>query len=165
MTPRVQTVICWLAVLVVLAAIPGAFIDTYENGRVYLFSMQFLRELPERFTGEGRLRFIIQPLVASLLGIGSGIADARAGAPPYIFELLLNARSRGERLRHGLAQIRTLLALGIILDVIFQLGLYGEVHPGPAVLIGPILISIPYAIARALTNRIGRRWMTARPGP
>ncbi len=33
-----------------------------------LFSRQFLEELPRRFTGPGRLWFILQPMFAILLG-------------------------------------------------------------------------------------------------
>ena len=61
---------------------------------------------------------------------------------------------RRELLRSGLAAIRNLLAMGIVLDLIFQLVLYGAVHPGAALVIGPILICAPYAISRALTTRV-----------
>ena len=50
-----------LAILVIAIAIPFAIVDTFETGRVYLFSRQFLEELPQRFTGPGRFRFILQP--------------------------------------------------------------------------------------------------------
>jgi hypothetical protein len=41
---------------------------------------------------------------------------------------------------------------------VFQLVLYREVHPGAALLIGPILICTPYALSRALTNRLVQRF-------
>lgn len=47
--------------------------------------------------------------------------------------------------------------MGIILDLVFQLIRYRVVHPGAALLIGPILIGTPYALSRALTNRRARR--------
>ena len=34
---------------------------------------------------------------------------------------------------------------GIIMDIVFQLILYRSVHPGAALLVGPILICLPYA--------------------
>ena len=113
-----------VATLVIVAAIPFAILDTIETGRVYLFSRQFLEELPRRFTGPGRLRFILQPMLAVLLGVRGGLADARAGAPPYLLGLLFHAGRRKELLRSGAAAISTLLAMGIILDVVFQLVLY-----------------------------------------
>lgn len=147
-----------LALLVIAAAIPPAILDTVETGRVYLFSSQFLEELPQRFSGPGRFRFILQPALAILLGVRGGLADARAGNPPYLFGLLFHAERRGALLHSGVAATRTLVSMGIILDVVFQFVIYQEVHPGAAVLIGPILITFPYAFSRALTNRLAR-WL------
>jgi hypothetical protein len=154
MKPRRETIVTALAILVIVAALPFAIEETIETGRVYLFSRQFLEELPQRFTGPGRLRFILQPAFAILLGVRGGLADARTGSPPFLFGLLFDAGRRRELLRSGVATIRNLLAFGIILDVVFQLVLYRSVHPGAAVLIGPILICAPYALSRALTRRV-----------
>ena len=154
MRPRRETIVTALAILVIVAALPFAIAETLETGRVYLFSRQFLEELPQRFTGPGRLRFILQPAIAILLGLRGGLADARTGNPPFLFGLLFDAGCRRELLRSGVATIRNLLAFGIILDVVFQLILYKSVHPGAAVLIGPILICAPYALSRALTTRV-----------
>ncbi len=145
-----------LALLVIAATIPFAIMDTIETGRVYLFSRQFLEELPRRFTGPGRFRFILQPMLAILLGVRGGLADARAGNPPYLFGLFFDARRRKDLLRSGAEAIGTLLAAGIILDVVFQLIIYRAVHPGAALLVGPILICMPYALSRALTTRLAR---------
>jgi hypothetical protein len=82
------------------------------------------------------------------------LADARAGAPPYLFGLLFDSGRRKELLRSGAAAIRTLLAMGIILDLVFQLILFREVHPGAALVVGPILIGTPYVLSRALTTRL-----------
>ena len=153
---RRKNIVTVLVVLVIAAAIPYAIVDTLETGRVYLFSSQFLEELPRRFSGPGRFRFILQPVLAILLGVRGGMADARAGKPPYVFGLLFAAGHRRELLGSGAAAITTLLAMGIILDVVFQLILYRAVHPGAALVIGPILICTPYALSRALTTRLAR---------
>lgn len=159
---RRETIVTALALVVVAAAMPGAILDTMETGRVYLFSREFLEELPQRFTGPGRFRFILQPMLAILLGVRGGLADAKAGKPPYLFGLLFDAENRSELLRSGAAAIRTLLAAGIILDVVFQLVIYHEVHPGAAVVVGPILTCAPYALSRALTTRLARWWGNSR---
>ena len=154
MKPRRETIVTAVAIVVIVAALPFAIAETLETGRVYLFSRQFLEELPQRFTGPGRLRFILQPVIAILLGLRGGLADARAGNPPFLFGLIFDSGRRRELMKSGVATIRNLLAFGIILDIVFQWVLYGAVHPGAAVLIGPILICAPYAIARALTTRV-----------
>ncbi|HQR31019.1 MAG TPA: hypothetical protein PLL32_11460, partial [Anaeromyxobacteraceae bacterium] len=161
--PRRDAVVTAVASLAIAIALVPAIVDTIETGRVYLFSRQFLEELPARFTGRGRLRFILQPTVAILLGVRGGLADARAGHPPYLLGLLTSGERRRELLRSGVAAARNLLAMGVILDLVFQVVLYGAVHPGAALVIGPILICAPYALSRALTNRVVRRFR-GRPG-
>ena len=152
----ISVVVTVVAVLILVAAIPSAVRDTIETGRVYLFSRQFLEELPQRLTGPGRLRFVIQPLIAIFLGWRSGLSDARAGRPAYLYGLLLGNVDRKAQLRSGLAVVRDLIAVGIVLDAVAQLLIYGEVHPGAAAVVGPVLICIPYAVSRALTNRVAQ---------
>ncbi len=154
LTLRRETIVTVLAILVIAIAFPFAIVDTFEQGRVYIFSRQFVEELPQRFTGPGRLRFILQPMVAIVLGIRGGFRDAKAGHPPYLFGLLFSSGHRREFFKSGVAAIRNLLALGIILDVVFQVIIYKTVHPGAALMVGPILICFPYALSRALTTRL-----------
>jgi len=129
---RRDTIATMLAILVIAIAIPFAIMDTIETGRVYVFSRRFLEELPQRFTGPGRFRFLLRPMVAIVLGIRGGRADARLGNPPYLIGLLFDAQRRGELLRSRVAAIRNMVALGIIMDIVFQLILYHSVHPGAA---------------------------------
>ena len=160
---RRQNIVTALATIVIVATIPFAVIDTIKNGRVYTFSVQFLEELPHRFVGPGRLRFIFQPIMAVLIGVRGGLADARAGNPHFLFGILFASGRRKESLLNGLTAIRNVLALGIIMDVVFQLILYRRAHPGAALLIGPIFVCAPYAIARELTNRLAG--LVARTNP
>jgi len=151
-----STIFTGVAALVLLAAIPSAIQDTFATGRIYLFSWEFLADIPARFTGPGRLRFILQPTVAIILGLRGGLADARAGRPPYVLGLLFDPLHRREYVRTGITTVRDLVAIGIILDVVAQFLIFQQVHPGAALLIGPLLITAPYAFARAVTNRVAR---------
>ena len=151
-----SNILATIAVLILVAALPSAIRDTLETGRLYLFSRQFLEELPQRFTGPGRLRFILQPFLAILVGLRGGLADARAERPAYLYGLLLGGGNRRDLVRSGWAAVRDLVAMGIVLDAVAQLLIYRQVHPGAALVIGPVLIGFPYAMARALTNRAVR---------
>ena len=151
-----STIMTGVAALVLLAAVPSAIRDTFDSGRIYLFSWEVLADLPARVVGPGRLRFILQPIMAILLGLRGGLADARAGRSPYVMGLLLDPLHRWEYIRTGVATIRDIVAIGIILDVVAQFLIFGRVYPGAALLIGPVLITAPYAIARGLTNRVSR---------
>jgi hypothetical protein len=136
-----NTVLTALVILMVLWALPGAIQETLQTGRVYLFSRQFFEDLPQRFSGPGRLRFILQPLVAILLGVRCGLADAKSGQSPFIFSLLFHAHKRKELLRSGLMAIGHVVALGILLDVVAQWLIYKHIHPGAALVIGPFLMA------------------------
>jgi hypothetical protein len=153
---RSTLVLAGLTLLVLVLSLPGALRDAFDRGGLYLFSRAFLEDLPKRLTGPGRFRFILQPLVATLLGIRSGVADARAGRPPYLLGLVTDREHRGALARDGLATVANLLLMGILLDAVFQWVILGVSYPGPALVVGPVLITTPYAVARALSNRAAR---------
>lgn len=152
----ISTIVTIIAMLILLAALPSAVMDTFETGRIYLLSKQFITELPQRFTDPGRVRFILQPAIAILLGCRAGWADARTGRLPFLYALITDAANRKALLRDWLSAVRDLLAMGVSLDAVAQLLIYKQVHPGAAVVIGPVLICLPYAMARALANRLAR---------
>lgn len=157
-----NSVLAALVILMVLWALPGAIQETLQTGRVYVFSRQFFEDLPQRFSGPGRLRFILQPLVAIVLGVRCGLADAKSGQSPFIYALLFHADKRKELLRSGMAAIGHVLAIGILLDAVAQLLIYKQIHPGAALVIGPALVFAPYAMARGLTLRLARRLQAPR---
>jgi hypothetical protein len=149
-------VLAGLTLLALGLSLPGALRDAVDRGGLYLFSQVFLDDLPKRLTGPGRFRFVIQPLIATVLGIRSGMADARAGRPPYLLGLATDRQRRGELARDGLATVINLLLMGILLDSVFQWMILGASYPGPGLIVGPVLITLPYALARALANRATR---------
>jgi hypothetical protein len=105
----------------------------------------------------------MQPLVAILLGVRGGLADAKSGQSPYVLALLLHGHKRKELLRSAIAAIGHVVAIGILLDAVAQLLIYKQVHPGAALVIGPLLVFAPYAIARGLTWRVARRLKPQQP--
>src|SRR5262249_41659574 len=116
------------------------------------FSSSFIEDIPKRLSGPGRFRFILQPLIATILGIRSGIADARLGRPPYFFGLLFNRKLRPELLKSGFTTTVNLLLMGILMDSICQWLILGSSYPGAALVVGPVLIAAPYTVARALAD-------------
>jgi hypothetical protein len=146
-----------IVIAVLLAALPGAIRKLIQTGDPYLFTERFFQHILARLSGPGRMRFIVQPTVAIMLGARSGIKDARDALPPFLWALAFHGKHRRELLRSAFASIRDLVAIAILLDVISQFLIFREVRPGAALLVGPVLITLPYAIARALVNRIARR--------
>jgi hypothetical protein len=154
---RATILLAGVTLIVLVLSVPGSLRDAYERGGIYLFSRAFLEDIPRRLTGPGRFRFVLQPLIAVVLGIRSGMADARVGKPPFLSGLIVHRGRRGEFLKSGFNAVVNLLLMGILLDAVFQWVILGVSHPGAALVVGPLLICVPYAVARALSNRTARR--------
>jgi hypothetical protein len=142
-----SSILTTLAIAILIAALPGAIARIVRTGNLYLLSNQFFEDMLARFSGAGRLRFILQPMVATFIGMRDGIRDSRVGCPPFLLALVSSRERRTHLLRSALASVRDLVAVAIILDVISQFLIFEEVHPGAAV---------PYSITRALANPISR---------
>ena len=153
---RVTVILAGLTLLVLVASVPGSVRDILDRGGFYLFSREFLDDIPRRLTGPGRFRFVLQPLMAIVLGVAGGLADARAGRPPYLYALILHRDHRRELMKSGFETVVNLLLMGVLLDAIFQWVILGSSHPGAALVVGPVLIVLPYTAARALANRLSR---------
>jgi hypothetical protein len=151
-----------VVVLLLLAALPYGLRYAHQHGGLYLFSRQFLEDVPKRLRGPGRFRFVMQPAVAILLGIRAGKRDAQAGRAPYFLRILLDRENRVTLLKEGLLDLAALVAMAILLDIVSQFLILRAVYPGAALVIGPVLIAVPYAVSRALSNRwvVQRRALT-----
>ena len=151
---RVTLILASLTLLVLILSLPRSTRDAFERGGLYVFSQAFFEDIPKRFTGPGRFRFVFQPVGAILLGIRDGLGDRRADRPPYLYGILFRQRHRRELLWSGFDTVVNLMLMGILLDSIAQWLILGASYPGAALVIGPVLITIPYACARALANRV-----------
>jgi len=152
-----SSILTALAIVILLAALPGAIGRLVRTGHPYLLTQQFFKDMLARFSGAGRLRFILQPVAAVLVGMRDGTKDSREGCRPFLSALVSQRAHRMDLLRSALGSVRDLVAIAIILDVISQFLIFHEVHPGAALVLGPVLIAIPYSISRGLANRIARR--------
>ena len=147
-------VLAVLTLLVLAFSIPGSLRGALERGNFYVFSSEFLVDLPKRLFGPGRFRFLLQPAVAIALGIAAGRRDARGGRPPYLYGVILGGADRKELVRSALGDIANLLLMGVLVDSVCQWLILGASYPGAALIVGPVLICGPYAVARALANRV-----------
>jgi hypothetical protein len=153
---RVTLLLASVTLIVLVLSAPGSLRDAFDRGGIYLFSQAFIEDIPRRISGPGRFRFILQPLIAVILGIRGGRSDALEGRPPYLFGILFHRDLRKGLLRSGLETVINLILMGILMDAVFQRIILGVSHPGAALVIGPVLILAPYTIARAFTNRFSR---------
>jgi hypothetical protein len=150
-------ILAGLTLLALVLSIPGSLREAFDRGGFYTFSMAFFEDIPKRLAGPGRFRFVLQPLMAIILGIMNGLADVRAGRPPYLYGLLFHRHLRKELVKSGYSAVANLLLMGILMDLIFQWIILGVAYPGAALVVGPVLIVGPYALSRALSNRVAQQ--------
>ncbi len=154
---RTTLILAGLTLLVLALSIPASLREAFDRGGFYLFSRDFIEDIPKRLMGPGRFRFVLQPLIATLLGIRAGRADARIGRPPYLLGILFRRALRRELLASGFESVVNLVLMGILLDSLFQWVILGVSYPGAALVVGPVLIAAPNSAARALAHRFSGR--------
>lgn len=154
-----KSILPLIVAALLLATLPRVVHQFLQTGEFYPLSPQFFHDVLARLSGPGRMRFILQPTVAILLGARDGVRDARAGVIPYLQALFSRGSDRLGLLRSAKESIQNLAMIAILLDIISQFLIFREIHPGAALLVGPVLIAIPYSLSRGLSNRIAQRRM------
>ena len=114
-------------------------------------------ELIARDSGPLHVRLLLQPLVATILAIRSGLNDAREGRPVFFWTLALKPAQRRSLLRHLWKDVGKLFLVTCVLDVVYQLVVLRWVYPVQTVIVATVLAIVPYLVFRGLANRLGRR--------
>lgn len=114
-------------------------------------------DLVGRATGPMMFRFLLQPLMALFYAYRDGMDDARAGRPLYTRAVFSEPGERRELLREGLKRMSRVIALGVIMDTIYQLIVFRRIYPFELVVIVLLLAFVPYLLFRGPFNRLARR--------
>ncbi len=121
-----------------------------------LFS-RFIEDLMDRVSGPMKFRLVLQPVVAALFAIRSGLKDAKEDRPPYFWAMFTNADSRVDMVRDGWKSVGRVFILGIIMDAIYQFIVFRWFYPAEALLVAALLAFVPYLLIRGPVNRIAKR--------
>jgi hypothetical protein len=113
------------------------------------------------FGGSFQFRLILQPLAAIILGARVGIRDAKEGRLPFFQALVHEKGERGNLLGKAVRDAVIPLAIGFVIDSILQHMINGRVRPLAALVVGGLLVFLPFLIVRALANRA---WSHGHPG-
>ncbi len=113
--------------------------------------MDYLIEL---ISGPGTFRFVLQPILAILMGVRDGRNDAKSSTPPMMYTLLLASGKRKEALKGVLHRLALPLTFAVALDSILQIYIFGVWRLQWALVVGVCLVGIPYLLARGITNRV-----------
>jgi hypothetical protein len=106
------------------------------------------------FGGSFQFRLILQPLAAIILGIRFGIRDAKQGELPFFEALVREKGERGNLLAKAARDAVIPLVLAFFVDSILQRMINHHFHPLESVVVGGLLVFLPFLIVRALANRI-----------
>jgi hypothetical protein len=106
------------------------------------------------FGGKFQLRLVLQPLIAIILGLRFGVRDAKAGKPPFFHALAHGDGHRGALLKQAARDAIVPLIVAVIIDSILQQLINHRIRPLAAVIVGGILVFLPFLIVRALANRV-----------
>jgi hypothetical protein len=155
--PSLPVVIGVLTIAVLAVSVPGSLRVAQEHGGFYVFSLRFFEDLPKRLAGPGRMRFVLQPTLAILFGWRAGRSDAREGRRFFLRRLFAGAPERASLVKETIEGIGVLFLMGILLDSVFQWLLLGISYPGAALVVGPVLVTLPYAASRALAGAVKSR--------
>jgi len=120
---------------------------------------RFWSDLVARVHGPFSFRFVLQPVMAILYATRDGIVDARQGRPPYFWTIFTRPDERWERLREGQKAVARVIALGVLMDVVYQLLMFHRIYLLQLIVIVLALAFVPYVIFRGPLNRIARAWM------
>jgi hypothetical protein len=110
-------------------------------------------EVIARPSGPLGFRFIVQPIMASMLAFRDGYRDAIAGRTPYFWAVLTKDR-RGLRLREGVRAVARVLIFGCAADAIYQFVELNAFRPLQMVVIAFLLAFIPYLLVRGPANHL-----------
>jgi hypothetical protein len=117
------------------------------------------QNLVDRPGGPMVFRYFLQPTMATIAAVISGIADARLGRTPFLHTVINNPAERAGRLDEAIVDTSRILMLGLIMDSIYQYIEFDSFHPAEAVIVTLLLAFLPYLLVRGLVTRVARRWV------
>jgi len=122
-------------------------------------------QLIARVSGPMKFRLVLQPAMAAFFAIRAGLADARAGKPPYFLGLLSDHGQRVDMVKDGWKSVGRVFILALVLDAVYQVIELHAVYAGEMIIVAFILAIVPYVILRGLVTRVARTKKAASTQP
>jgi hypothetical protein len=115
-----------------------------------------------RLYGPMQLRLIIEPAIAMVFAIVSGLKDARAGRKPMLWALLLSREDRARLVREGWKDLFVTLTVAIAADCVYQVMTSKAIFLLELIATVSILAIVPYVIVRTLVGMLARQFYSQR---
>ena len=107
-----------------------------------------------RDSGPLHFRLFLQPLVATILAIRAGWADAWAGRPIYFSTLVREPAKARTMLSNLWKFVGKVFLVAVVLDVVYQLIVLQWIYPVETLIVAMMLALVPCLVARAIGNRV-----------
>jgi hypothetical protein len=118
--------------------------------------LRIVDDMAGRVSGPMRFRLLLQPTMAAIFAITSGLKDAKAGKSPYFWGLLTDAGHRIERIKDGWTSVGKIFVLAMVLDVAYQIIVSRFVYVGEVIVVAFVLAIVPYVLLRGFVTRLAR---------
>jgi hypothetical protein len=113
--------------------------------------------LSGRVGGPMTFRLILQPAMAAIFAVRSGLKDAKEGRPAHLGALFSDSVNRRNMLQDGWNSVGRIFIFAIVMDLVYQLIVLRWFYPGEALLVAATLALLPYLVIRGIVNCIARR--------
>ena len=155
MATRTQALLAQIALaLVVIFALLGLALNGFSaEVRERIFT-----SIAERPGGPMTFRFVLQPIMATVLAAIDGIRDARNGSPAYLWGIVSGATRPVSQLYDGIIATARVILLGLGMDVAYQLIEFKTFYPGEAAIVAVLLAFLPYLLLRGPFARLAQLW-------
>jgi hypothetical protein len=111
-------------------------------------------DLVGRNSGPMHLRLILQPLMATVLAIRAGWADAWEGQPIFFWTLVEDPKRTAAMLRNLWRIAGKVFLVAVVLDVIYQIVVFRWVYPVETLIVATVLALVPCMVVRGVGNRV-----------
>ena len=153
---RVSTIFTYVVVIVCLGLL---LLGALLHGFSLEVQQRFWGNIFDRVGGPMTFRFVLQPTMAFIAALHDGIRDARGGHKAFFWTKVDDPEHQHGRLREGFTSVARVIALGIGMDVIYQLRELKTFFPAEAAVMAILLAVIPYFIFRWIIEIVARWWM------
>jgi hypothetical protein len=111
-------------------------------------------DLMARDSGPLHMRLVLQPVVAVILAIRAGWADAREGRAIFFWTLLRDPTHTRAMLQNLWKIVGKVFIVAIVLDVVYQVIVLHWIYPLETLIVATMLALVPCMLVRAVGNRI-----------
>jgi hypothetical protein len=118
---------------------------------------RIFENLLDRVSGPMKFRLILQPLMATIFAVRSGLKDAQEGKPAYGWALFTEPEHRRDMLKDGWKAVGKVFVIAVLIDAVYQYMVLRWFYPGEALLTAALLAFVPYLLIRGPVNRLTAR--------